>query len=402
MRAFERGAEAHALDKRTAVLAMKPLHLHVTLAASNHLAMNGSRMTVMLFAASLGASPAVVGLLAAMYGVVSAFVAVAVGRWIDRVGPRRPILLASSMVTLGALVAGAWHELPALFVAAPLMGTFNSMFQMTTQQTVGRYGKPEDRPANFSLQSLAISTATFTGPVVAGLAIDHLGYGNSFFLMAAFGFAPIAVVWMGLLQLPPRREHPKETATPVSGWALLGDRELRRAYIAAASNNGIWSIWGFMLPLYGHSIGLSATRIGTLAACLAVATILVRIFTARLVRRFASWPLIVASHLMMGAGFLAMPFTANFLLLAAFAFLIGIGLGLSGPLSTAAMFDASPPDKVGEVIGLRMTMANLAQTLVPILSGAVGSALGVGPVFWTVAALLAADSWANRDKLSRR
>ena len=31
------------------------------------------------------------------------------------------------------------------------------------------------------------------------------------------------------------------------------------SYIAAASNNAIWSIWGFMLPLYGHSIQLSAT-----------------------------------------------------------------------------------------------------------------------------------------------
>ena len=45
---------------------MKPLHLHVTLAALNHMAMNGSRMTVMLFAASLGASPATIGVLAAL------------------------------------------------------------------------------------------------------------------------------------------------------------------------------------------------------------------------------------------------------------------------------------------------------------------------------------------------
>src|SRR3954471_18778832 len=74
---------------------MKPLHLHVTLAASNHMAMNGSRMTVMLFAASLGASPALIGVLAALFGIVSAFTAVHVGRWIDRVGPPQPIMLAS-------------------------------------------------------------------------------------------------------------------------------------------------------------------------------------------------------------------------------------------------------------------------------------------------------------------
>jgi len=378
---------------------MKPLHLHVTLAASNHMAMNGSRLIVMLSAASMGASPGVIGILAALYGVISAFTAVHVGRWIDRVGPRKPIMLASSMVTLGALIAGVFHSLPALFVAAPLLGTFNSMFQMTTHQTVGRYGRPQDRPANFATQSLGISAATFAGPLVAGLAIDHLGYSSAFFVIAAFAFAPMAVVWMRLLKFPPMPQRRREEVTPVSGWALLQDEELRRAYIAAATNNAIWSIWGFMLPLYGHSIALSATRIGTLSACMAGGTVLVRIFTRPLVRRYTAWPLIVVSHVMIGFGFVGMPFTAIYWALVAFAVVMGLGMGLSGPLSTSVMYDASPPDKVGEVIGLRMTMANLGQTLVPLLSGAVGSALGVSPVFWTVGALLFADAWLNRKKL---
>ena len=363
------------------------------------MAMNGSRMTVMLFAASLGASPALIGVLAALFGIISAFTAVHVGRWIDRVGPRRPIMLASSMVTLGALVAGFGHEIWALFIAAPLMGTFNSMFQMTTHQTVGRYGRPEDRPSNFATQALAISAATFLGPMIAGLAIDHLGYANAFFITALFGFTPMLVVWSGVLKLPAPRVHKREEVTPVSGWALLKDRELRRAYIAAAGNNTIWSIWSFMLPLYGLSIGLSATAIGTLAACLAGGTVAVRVITGPLVRRFKAWPLIVVAHLLVGIGFFTMPFTALYPLLAGIAIIMGFGLGLGGPLSTSVMYDASPPDKVGEVIGLRMTMANIAQTLVPMLSGVVGATLGVSPVFWTVAALLFYDSWENRHKL---
>lgn len=78
---------------------MKPLHLHVTLAAFNHMSMNGSRLTVMLFAASPGASSALIGLLAALYGVFGAMVAERVGRWINRAGLRKPIMLASGTVT---------------------------------------------------------------------------------------------------------------------------------------------------------------------------------------------------------------------------------------------------------------------------------------------------------------
>ncbi len=378
---------------------MKPLHRYVTIAACNHVAMTGSRLTVMLLAASMGASPALIGLLAALFGLVSAVVAVHMGRWIDRSGPRRPMMLASLMVTLGALVAGVWHELPALFIAVPLMGTFNSMFQMTTHQTVGRYGRPEDRPANFTVLALAISVAVFVGPLVAGLSIDHLGYANAFFVTALFGFAPMVVVWLGLIEFPPPPATLRDQPTPVSGWALLKDPELRRAYIAAASNNAIWSIWGFMLPLYGHSIELSATAIGTLAAALSAGTLSIRLVMNPLVRRYQPWPLIVVSHIAIGLGFLAMPLTQNYTLLAAIAFLIGVGLGLTGPLANTVMYDASPPDKVGEVIGLRMTMANLAQTLVPLLSGAVGAALGVGPVFGAVAAAMLAGAWFNRGKL---
>src|SRR4051794_24986563 len=147
---------------------MKPLYIYVSLGSLNHMAMNGSRLTIMLFAAFLGASPALVGLLAALFGIVSMFTAVSIGRWIDRVGPRKPLMLASVMVGCGALLAGFGHEIWALVLAAPIMGTFNSMFQMTNHQTVGRFGQPSDRPNNFSTHALAISMATFLGPMIAG------------------------------------------------------------------------------------------------------------------------------------------------------------------------------------------------------------------------------------------
>ena len=381
---------------------LKPLHTHCIVAALSHMAMNGSRLTVMLLAASLDASPALIGLLAALYGLISAFTAVRTGRWIDRIGPRRPMLVAAFMITLGCVIAGVFQNMIALFVSAALVGTYHSTSQMTTHQSVGRYGKPGDRAANFSVHSLAISFATLLGPLASGLAIDHLGYAGAFYLCAAFGFAPMAVLLLGLRKLPARHAHEKAQATPVSGWALLRDRNLRMAYIAAATNNAIWSVWGFMLPLYGHSIALSATAIGTLSACLSTGSVCIRLTMGPLMRRYSQWALIIASQVMVAVGLFGMPFTQVYAALIALAFLTGLGLGLAGPLATTVMYDASPPDKVGEVIGLRMTMANLAQTLVPLLSGAVGATFGVGPVFWAVSAAMMGGAWMNREKLDKR
>jgi MFS family permease len=120
-----------------------------------------------------------------------------------------------------------------------------------------------------------------------------------------------------------------------------------------------------------------------------------------LLRKYGAWPLIISAHIMIGTGFLLFPFTSIYWLLVVFAVVIGLGLGLGGPLSTSVMYDASPPDKVGEVIGLRMTLANVAQIIVPIGGGVVGAALGVGPVFWAVAACVLGDAWMNRGKLQK-
>ena len=50
------------------------------------------------------------------------------------------------------------------------------------------------------------------------------------------------------------------------------------------------------------------------------------------------------------------------------------------------------------VQGLRLAIINGLQTAVPLTAGMIGAALGVGPVFWVVAGLLAAGCYAARHK----
>ena len=71
-------------------------------------------------------------------------------------------------------------------------------------------------------------------------------------------------------------------------------------------------------------------------------------------------------------------------------------------MGTTLMYDASPAARVGEVVGMRMTVANIGQTVVPLLSGAVGAAFGVAPVFWAVAAIVVGDMYSHRGMLGAR
>ncbi len=102
-----------------------------------------------------------------------------------------------------------------------------------------------------------------------------------------------------------------------------------------------------------------------------------------------------------GFGFLLFSFATSFALLMALSLFIGMGIGMSGPLSQALLYDASPPERVGEVMGLRLTAMNVNQTVVPLASGALGTAIGVAPVFWAVAGTLLWGSYATRAQWRR-
>ena len=48
---------------------------------------------------------------------------------------------------------------------------------------------------------------------------------------------------------------------------------------------------------------------------------------------------------------------------------------------------------------MRTTMINASQTFIPLLSGALSTALGTAPLFWVLAATLYGGAWFARHKI---
>ena len=70
--------------------------------------------------------------------------------------------------------------------------------------------------------------------------------------------------------------------------------------------------------------------------------------------------------------------------------------GVSQPLTLNLAYNHSPPGRTGEVTGLRLTINNVTHIGVPIAAGSLAAVLGVAPVFWTSAALLAVAGYLTR------
>jgi predicted MFS family arabinose efflux permease len=286
-----------------------------------------------------------------------------------------------------------------------VVGTFYNVFFIAQQRLIGEYGDPKDRIANFSHVGLGFSVASFVGPLLTGFAIDSVGHSVTFALLAVLPLLPFMVIAFDWFAFPNiRKPHPKQATGQVDGNVLhlLRGKNMRRIYVISALTASTWNTFVFLMPIYGAQIGLSASVIGMIVGGFSLGTVVVRILVPLLTRRFTAWQLLILMLVYSGASFLVFPAMTSALLLVLFSFWLGMGLGLSGPLALTLLHDASPPERIGEVIGLRVMLMNTSQTAVPLFAGAIGAALGVAPVFWALAAALLTSSYVVRHQWRRR
>jgi len=377
---------------------VRTLYFLIFITLLNHSVFAGTRVSVSLYAIYLHATPFTVGVLMALYALLPMLFAVSMGRLIDRIGVRVPMLIGSVALALGALIPYLWPTLLALHFASVLIGSGFMMYQVAAQNIIGYIGRPEDRPMNFSVAALGFSVSGFTGPMIAGFGIDAFGHIATFGAFAAFPLVPIAVLGFNKLRLPQphKLRLPPEPGRSVVD--LLRRRELRAVFIVSGLLAAAWDMFTFAIPIYCTSIGMSASAIGLVLGSFAVATFVIRGLLPAISRRLTAWPLLAASLATAAAAFVLFPLLERAGLLMTLAFLLGLGLGMSQPMVMSLLHNTAPAGRIGEAIGVRMTLVNFSQTTMPLLFGALGTVLGMGPVFWATAFLLAAGSLYARSR----
>ena len=79
-----------------------------------------------------------------------------------------------------------------------------------------------------------------------------------------------------------------------------------------------------------------------------------------------------------------------------FSFILGAGFGGAQPMIMSLLYTHAPPGRGGEAVAVRTLLINFSQAGMPLLFGAIGAALGMTPVFWTMAVALAGSGWLLR------
>jgi MFS family permease len=371
----------------------------ILLGIANHSVLAGSRVAVSLDALALGSTPFTVGVLMALYAVLPMVLAVPAGRYCDRVGTRRPMLVGCVLITGGASLPFLLRGLPALYASATLLGVGFMVFQVAAQNATGELGGGE-RARSFSLLALGYSVSGFLGPLAAGFTIDHFGFGAAFALFALLPLLPLAVLALAKLGLP--GPHPA-AAPPARGamLELLRHPTLRRVFAINALLAVAWDLHTVFVPIYGARIGLSASEIGIVLSSFAAATFVVRFAMPSLARHVREEQVLTAALLVAGAVYLLFPFARSVSLLLPLSFCLGLGLGSAQPMVMSLLHAHSPPGRMGEAAGIRMALVQSMAVAVPLVFGALGTSVGIGPVFWSVGAGLAASGALSHRRKAR-
>jgi predicted MFS family arabinose efflux permease len=375
---------------------MNPLPAIVILMVLNHIAFGGGRVTVTLFALDQRASALTVGLLLALYAALPAIVSVRAGRWIDREGMQRPMLLGSLGVGLSTLIPALIPGLVPLYVSSVLGGVAFMLVNVAAYHAVGELSTPEDRPVNFSYIALGFSISSFIAPILAGVAIDNFGHRIAFALLALFTLLPIAGLAMRLIDFPKPTPH-DQTDHAGSVFELLKDPVMRRLFITMAMLTVAWDVYGFAIPVRGSELQLSASKIGVVMGAFAAATFTIRLAIPFMVTRMRPWTLLSAALLTAGVSFIALNFAQSTGTMMVCVFFLGLGLGAPQPMMLTLLHESAPKGRAAEAVGLRTTLINGSQTLMPILFGAVGTVLGVLPLFWAIGLTLLGGGFFARN-----
>ncbi|MBI4195331.1 MAG: MFS transporter [Betaproteobacteria bacterium] len=363
-------------------------YLIVLVTVLTHTSFKGSKVLISLYALDLGANPFTIGTLFAMYSIFPVFLSVYAGKLSDRLGFRLPMLLGACGLLAGLVLPFLIPGIGVLYVSAILIGMCYIFYVVAVQHLIGSFGEGQMRTRNYGLFSLGIALTSLLGPTTAGFAIDLIGHRATYLLLAAFPALPILVLVFYTSWLPrPHALHDRRPEHRVLD--LVRNEPLRRALLTAGILETGQELFNFFLPIYARSIGFSASQIGVIMGFFAAALMLVRSAMPLLVRRSSEEQVLSSSLFLATATCVLFPFVSGFALLLAMAFLLGLGLGCGAPVSLTLAYNRAPAGRSGEAIGLRQTVNKAIEVVMPLIFGSIGTFVGMVPVFWLDALLLA-------------
>lgn len=357
------------------------------------------------FAEHLGASPAVIGMLVAVFAVCQLVAGPILGRMSDQFG-RKPLLILSQIGTLiGFLVLAFATSLPIVFLSRVIDGITAGNLSLA-QAYISDVTAPEQRARSFGVIGIAFGMGFLVGPAISGF-LSQFGYQYPIFAAAALSLTSIFATTFLLDNSRPKQSAEGRATARLSilQWSLYSGyfrqpvlSPLLLKFFSYVFSFSIF-ISGFALfaerryTWQGHAFG--PKEVGYVFA---FSGLIGGIFQGGalgfLVKRFGERPLLASSLLACSVGYVVLAFAYSIPVLLFSAAIAAFG-GVARPVVTSLITQVVDRHEQGFILGLTQSLTSVAQITGPLIAGVLidRHLLAV----WALAsALLATVGWLVR------
>jgi predicted MFS family arabinose efflux permease len=331
------------------------------------------------------------------------------GIFVDRVGGKRTLAAALSLLTLGyggyAFVHQPWQG----FATAAVTGIGNGAFWPAQSTLIAALVPPERRTPAFAMQRVVMNLGIGLGAMVGGL-VASASHPRSFeilFLLDGLTF----VVYMAVLAVlvPEPGHHRRASEAPAGGYVAV----LRnRPFVAVIAINTVFIFAGFagldLLPVYAKNhAGVGERAIGLVFLLNTLVIVALQLPIARLVEGHRRMRLLGLLGLIWALAWLLVPIGGVWLTgLAATAIfavagsVFGLGECLHGSVQAPLVVDLAEPALLGRYMALSALSWQIGFTLGPAVGGYVLAATPHGT--WLAAGAICAVNGALAVAAERR
>ncbi|MEP3330342.1 MFS transporter [Sedimentitalea sp.] len=347
-----------------------------------------ARMILPLVLLQTGASAGFVGLLSAMFTAPPIVFNVVFGRWVDRTGTFRPMLVATLLLAFPSLILLFSDASLTFLLVAGLIGSGGVFSHIAATRAVGEISSDLKRARNLGLLIAGYSIAQFTGPTISGLILEHFGQNMAYIsigFLSVFGFCLLLLPWHAFRQWA---KHRDATVARSRIRELVRVPGLKRWLAVNTVTSGAMTTFPLIVALQSAEIGMSASQAGFSLGAFSIATVASRALTGPVSARF---PATTAVSSMLAAGavlFVSIAYVETFAPFVMTCAALGLVLGMCAPFVLSVIYALAPSARVNEVIGLSMTLTNTMQTILPLSLGILATGFGTSAISWMLAGLM--------------
>jgi DHA1 family solute carrier family 18 vesicular amine transporter 1/2 len=230
----------------------------------------------------LGASPTMIGLLFASFGVTLLTVSLPMGAVSDRVGRKGPIVGGLIALAAASLLLAFADTLPWLFAARLVQGAADAVTWVVGFALIADLYDTSERGRITGIVMMGTSFAVMFGPTLGGWLYEIGGIRLPFVAVAV-----MAIVDVGLfawVEIPPHQAAAE--AVPIG--MVLRVPAIAACALAVVAISGTISMLEPVLSLYLNTLGVNPARVGMLYGAAAVVTTSLHPVCGRLADHFGA------------------------------------------------------------------------------------------------------------------